>query len=261
MLFDGPVGEEAWPEDGSVGPPLMALGLEEIDLLQKVQEVIRANPGKAESLFGKFHQILKEEGKEDLMCNHCPPVLNDGDGWDGSQMGLSLPPSPDSGSAKTLHKRAVPLSRKVAKKKKVSQGKKVAKKKDRRNMKSRKVERKQTGVENPNKTRKLGKKEKQKGKKTKTKKTSQKNKRKTNKKIKKILKMKKTKQQRKEKQENRQITGYLGKMEKQNNNCTSLWAKLTNVGLGIASVLQKQVIDIDLDIKVISLAGKFHIEE
>ena len=102
MLFDGPVGEEAWPEDGSVGPPLMALGEEEIDLLQKVQEVIRANPGKAESLFGKFHKILKEEGKEDLMCNHCPPVLNDGDGWDGSQMGLSLPPSPDSGSVKTL---------------------------------------------------------------------------------------------------------------------------------------------------------------
>ena len=52
VLFDGPVGEEAWPEDGSVGPPLMALGEEEIDLLQKVQEVIKANPGKAESLFG-----------------------------------------------------------------------------------------------------------------------------------------------------------------------------------------------------------------
>ena len=50
-------------------------------------------------------------------------------------------------------------------------------------------------------------------------------------------------------------------MKKQNNNCTSLWAKLTNVGLGMASVLQKQVTDIDLDIKVISLAGKFHIEE
>ena len=76
MLFDGPVGEEAWPEDGSVGPPLMALGEEEIDLLQKVQKVIRANAGKAESLFGKFHQILKEEGKEDLIFNHCP-VFND----------------------------------------------------------------------------------------------------------------------------------------------------------------------------------------
>ena len=256
MLFDGPVGEEAWPEDGSVGPPLMALGEEEIDLLQKVQEVIRANPGKAESLFGKFHKILKEEGKEDLMCNHCPPVLNDRDGWDGNQMRLRLPPSPDS--VKMLHKRGVPLSRKVGKKKKVSQGKEVAKKKNRRNMKYRKVERKQTGVENPNKTRKLGKKEKENKKKTKTKITSQKKKRKTETKIKKILKMKKTKQQRKEKQENRPRTGYMGKMEKQNNNCTSLWAKLTNVGLGMASVLQKQVTGIDLDIKVIYFIGNFH---
>ena len=110
MLFDGPVGEEAWPEDGSVGPPLMALGEEEIDLLQKVQEIIRANPGKAESLFGKFHKILKEEGKEDLMCNHCPPLLNDQDGGDGNQMRLRLPPSPDN--VKTLHKRTVSLSRK-----------------------------------------------------------------------------------------------------------------------------------------------------
>ena len=255
MLFDGPVGEEAWPDDGSVGPPLMTLGVEEIDLLQKVQEMIRANPGKAESLFEKFIEILKEENKEDLMCNHCPPVLNDQDGWDGNQMRLRLPPSPDN--AKTFHKRAVSLSRKVAKKKKVSKGKKVAKKKDRRNMK---VERKQTGVENPNRPRKLGKKEKQKEnkKKTKTKKTSQKKKRKTETKIKKILKMKKTKQQRKEKQENRERTGYMGKMETQNNNCTSLWAKLTNVGLGMASVLQKQVTDIDFDIKVISLVGNFH---
>ena len=251
MLFDGPVGEEAWPEDGSVGPPLMALGEEEIDLLQKVQEVIRANPGKAESLFGKFHKILKEEGKEDLMCIHCPPLLNDQDGWDGNQMRLRLPPAPDN--VKTPHKRTVSLSRKEGKKKKVSQGKKVAKKKDRRNMKSRKVE-------NPNRPRKLGKKEKQKenNKKTKTKKTSQKKKRKTETKIKKILKMKKTKQQRKEKKENRQRTGYMGKMEKQNNNCTSLWAKLTNVGLGMASVLQKQVTGIDLDIKVIYFIGNFH---
>ena len=70
--------------------------------------------------------------------------------------------------------------------------------------------------------------------------------------------MKKTKQQRKEKQENRERTGSLVKMEKQNNNCTSLWAKLTNVGLGMASVLQKQVTGIDLDIKVIYFIGNFH---
>merc|ERR1712208_62476 len=155
VLFDGPVGEEAWPESGSVGPPLVDLGEKDIDLLQKVQEVIRANPGKTESLVEKFHQILKEEKKEDLICNHCSPVLSDQDGSDGNQMRLSLPPSPDSGSVKRLHKRAAPLRRKVAKKKKVSKGKNVAKKKDRRNMKSGKVERKQTGVENPSRSRRL----------------------------------------------------------------------------------------------------------
>ena len=110
MLFDGPVGEEAWLEDGSVGPPLLvALGEEEILLLQKVQEVIRVNPGKAESLVEKFHQILKEESKVNLICNHCPPVLNNHYGWDGNQMRLSLPPSPDIGNVKRLHKRGVPL--------------------------------------------------------------------------------------------------------------------------------------------------------
>ena len=253
MLFDGPVGEEAWPDDGSVGPPLMALGVEEIDLLQKVQEIIRANPGKAESLFEKFMEILKEENKEDLMCNHCPPVLNDRDGWDGNQMRLSLPPSPDSGSVKTIQKRGAGLRRKVAKKRQASKGKKVAKKKVRGNMKSRKAEKKQTGVESPNKTRKLSikEKQKQKKKKMKTKKTKQK------KNTKKIFKMKKTKQQRKVNQGKRQRTKYLEKMEELNT-CTSLWAKLTNVGLGVASALQKQVTNIDLDIKVSSFVGKFH---
>ena len=97
MLVDGPVGEQALSEDGLVGPPLMASGEEEIHLLQKVQELIRANPGKAKSLFEEFRQILKEEGQEDLICNHCPgPVLKDQDGWDGNQMRLSLPLSPGS---------------------------------------------------------------------------------------------------------------------------------------------------------------------
>ena len=145
MLFDGPAGEQAWPEDGSVGPPLMAL--EEIDLLQKVQEIIRANPGKAESLFEKFHQILKEEKKEDLICKHCSLVLNR---RDENQLRVS-------DSIKISQKRGVRLRRKVAKKKQASKGKKVAKKK------SRKAEKKQTGVERHNKTRKLGKREKQKG--------------------------------------------------------------------------------------------------
>jgi len=53
VLFDGLVGEQAWPEDDSVGPPLTALSLDEI------QEIIRADPGKAESLFEKRGARLK----------------------------------------------------------------------------------------------------------------------------------------------------------------------------------------------------------
>ena len=79
------------------------------------------------------------------------------------------------------------------------------------------------------------------------------------KKMKRIFKMKKIKQKRKEKQGKGQRRKNL---EELNNNCTSLWAKLTNVGLGVASVLQKQVTHkIELDINVISLAGKFHNEQ
>ena len=239
------------PEAGS----LMALGVEEIHLLQKVHQIIRASPGKAEGLIEKIWQILKEEKKEELICNQCPG-FNHRDEWDATEMRSSLlpPPSHDTGSVKTLQKRGIGSRRKVARK--VLKGKKVAKKKERQNIKSRKVERKQTGVENSKKPRKLGKKEKQKEKKKnmKTKKASKKKNRVKNKKI---LKMKKTKQKRKVKQGNRQRTVYVEKIEDLNN-CTSLWAELTNVGLGVATILRKQVMDIDLVEKVNSLAGKFH---
>ena len=69
--------------------------------------------------------------------------------------------------------------------------------------------------------------------------------------------MKKAKQERKVKHGKRQGTNYLKKIEELKN-CTSLWAKLTNVGLGVASIIQKQVTDIHFNIKVISFAGKFH---
>ena len=73
--------------------------------------------------------------------------------------------------------------------------------------------------------------------------------------------MKKIKQKIEVKQGNRQRTNYLEKMEELNNNCTNLWAKLTNVGLSVASSIQKQVMDIDLDIQMNSLTGKNHNEE
>ena len=243
VLFDGPVGEQALPEAGS----LMALGVEEIHLLQKVHQIIRANPGKAEGLFEKFRQILKEEKKEELICNQCPG-FNHRDEWDATQMRSSLlpPPSHDTGSVKTLQKRGIGLRRKVAKK--VSKRKKVAKKKDRQNVKTRKVERKQTGVENSNKRREFGKKEKHKEKKKnmKSKEASQKKKRKKNKKIKKIVKMKKIKQRIKLHHGNRRTKN----LEKLEELCVNMWAEFSNVGLGVATTLKKQVGVIDLVIKI-----------
>ena len=236
VLFDGPVGEQALPEAGS----LMALGVEEIHLLQKVHQIIRASPGKAEGLIEKIWQILKEENKEELICNQCPGFEHR-DEWDATQMRSSLlpPPSHDTGSVKMLHKRGVGLRRKMAKKKMVSRKQKVAKKKDRQNMKSRKVERKQSGVENSKKRRKFGKKEnrKEKKKNMKSKEASQKKKRKKSKKIKQIVKMKKIKQRRKVQQGNRRTKN----MEKTEEMCVDTWAEFTNVGLGIATTLMKQV--------------------
>ena len=253
VLFDGPVLEQALPGDGSLGP-LMALGVEEIILLQKVHEIIRANPGKAEGLFEKFRQILKEENKEEVICNQCPG-FNHQDEWDATQMRSSLlpPPSHDTASVKTFQKRAIGLRRKVAKK--VSKGtRKVAKKKDRQNTKPRKVKRKQTGVEN-SKRRKFGtnKNKKEKKKKTKSKEASQKKERKRNKKIKKMVKMKNIKQSKF--QHGNKRTKNLEKVEEL---CVNIWAEVTRVGLGAATTLKKQVGDIDLVIKVNSLAGKIH---
>ena len=57
VLFDGPPSEEhASPQDGSLG-----LEEEEIHLMEKFLKTIRANPGKAESLYGKFERMVEEE--------------------------------------------------------------------------------------------------------------------------------------------------------------------------------------------------------
>ena len=233
VLFDGPVGEQALPEASS----LMALGVEEIHLLEKVHEVIRASPGKAEGLIEKIWQILKEENKEELICNQCPG-FNNRDEWDATQMRSSLLPPLSHDSIKKLQKRDIRLRRKVAKKEK-----KFAEKKDRQNMKPRKVERKQNGVENSKKRKKIGKNKNQKEKKKsrKSKEASQKKKRKRNKKIKKIVKMKKIKQS-KFLHGNRRTKN----QEKLEELCVNTWAELTRVGLGAATTLKKQVGDIDL---------------
>ena len=192
-------------------------------LLQKLQEIIRANPEQAESLFETFREILKEEKMEDLICSHCP-LLNHRDEWgDANQMRVSESHSTDS--IKIIQKRGAELRRKVAKKEQDSKRKIVARK-EKEKRQSRRENGKQPEMK---KHRKLGKKN------MKTKKALQKRKKKKNKKI---LKMKKIKQKRK--QGERQKTRLLEKM-KELNSCTSLWAEFTNVGLGAASALNKQV--------------------
>ena len=98
VIFDGPVGEQTPPGDGSV-----ELGEEGIHLLQKLQEIIRADPEKADDLYEKFREILKEEKREDPLMDHQVE-------WEDDQMIAS-------GSLKVRHKRGVRL-RKVAEKKK-----------------------------------------------------------------------------------------------------------------------------------------------
>ena len=63
MLFDGPSGEHASPQDGG---SLCSLGLgeEEIHLVEMFLKTIRANPEKAESLYGKFEKMVEEEEKD-----------------------------------------------------------------------------------------------------------------------------------------------------------------------------------------------------
>ena len=108
----------------------------------------------------------------------------------------------------------------------------------------------QTKKKKIHKNGKLGKKEKRI-----RNKNNKKLERKTKKKLKLISKMKQINQKIKGTQENRQKIKFLEKSEEVEN-CTSLWAELTNVGLGLASSLKKQVMDTDL-INSLALAGKF----
>ena len=211
MLFDGPSGERASTQDGCSLDPL-GLGEEEIHFLQKFLKIIRANPEKAE-------KMVNEEEKEF--------------------------PSMRSESVRTLHKRAAENMMKMAKKKKFSKPKKVYKiKKKGQNEKSRKGKGSKSTVKRINRKRKLGKKKKHIKNKNNNKMKQKK------KKIRFISRMKKMKQKKKKMKRNRQTTKFQGK-SKEVENCTSLWAELTNIGLGVATSLKKQVKVIDMLIKLI----------
>ena len=203
-------------------------------VIEKFLKIVRANPEKAETRYGKFEKMVEEEEK-------------DQDGSDAKLMRVrGEPPSMRS-------KRATEKRVKMAKKK-VSKQKKVEKTKRDRHVNSKKRKMVKSKEKKINKKRKLGKKGK-----LITDKNNNKLERKTQKKIKLISKMKKKKHRRKETQETRRKTKSMEKSEDLEK-CTSLWADLTNIGLGLATTLRKQVIHIDLVIKVnsLTLAGKFH---
>ena len=206
----------------------------EIYFLQKCLKILRTNPAKAE-------KIVKEEEKDDL------DAL-------GTQQVIRVIDSPSLSSDRgiILHKRAAEV--KLAKKKKISKPKKAdkTKKKD-KSVRSKKVQRAKSKVEKVNKKRKLPKK----GKHIAYKRNNKNLERKKKKKIKLISRTNKLKQKRKQMHQIKQKSEILVKSETLEN-CTSLWSELTNIGLGVATTLKKQVVDIDLVIKVDSLAGKLH---
>ena len=211
----------------------MGLGEKEINFLQKCLKILRTNPAKAE-------KMVKEEEKDDL------------DGSGAQVIRVTDSPSLSSDRGVVLHKRAADM--KMAKKKKISKPKKAdkTKKKD-KSVRSKKVKRVKSKLKKNNKKRKLPKKRKN----IANKRNNKNLERNKKKKMKLISRTNKLKQKRKQMHQIKQKSEILVKSEKLEN-CTSLWSELTNIGLGVAATLNKQVVDIDLVIKVDSLAGKFH---
>ena len=220
MLFDGLLGEKASSKDSSLDS--LVLREEEIYFIQKFLEIIRSKPEKTQSLYEKFQKILKEEEKDNQ------------DGFGTNHMRASEAPSIRSDFLRTLHKRGAEKKMKMAGKKRVSKRKKIDKTKNEdQNVKSKTEETAKSGVKEINKKRKPGKKGEHVA-------SKEKNNLKRKKK-KKISRMKRIrKQERKKVQDNRQKSEFLVKNEELEN-CTSLWAELTNVGIGVATTLKKQV--------------------
>ena len=184
--------------------------------------------------------MVKEEEKDDL------------DGLGVQVIRVNDPPSLRSDRGSIFHKRAAEM--KMAKKKKLSKPKKADKtKKKEKSVRSKKVDRVKSKLEKANKKRKRPKK----GKHIADKRNKKNLERKKKKKVKLISRTNKLKQKRKQMHQNNQKSEFLVKSDKLEN-CTRLWSEFTNIGLGVATTLKKQVVDIDLVLKVDSLAGKFH---
>ena len=225
----GPVGNKALPGPGDESVDFV-IGYTEEEfnvLLKRLRDLSRKNPQKVTKLFGDFLEelgtILNEDKNEErLEGNRSPVVTNQ----DKEQMMSSEDTLAWSGTVKTLRKRGVEVGRKIVKRKSFGKGRKDDKNRKRKGGKSK--------DKKINKSRKLSKKEKE---------TKDQQKR-----TKHISAMKKINQKVKLIQEKNEELDV----------CTNLWVELTNLGLGVATALQKQVMDTDLVKKLTSLPGKFH---
>ena len=223
----GPVGNKALPGPGDESVDFV-IGYKEEEfnvLLKRLRDLSRKNPQKVTKLFGDFLEelgtILNEDKNEEMLeGNHSPVVTKQ----DKEQMMRSEDTLVESGTVKTLRKRGVEVGRKIVKRKSFGKGSKDDKNRKRKGGKSK--------DKKINKSRKLKEKE-----------TKDQQKR-----TKHVSEMNKIKQKVKLIQEKNEELDV----------CTNLWVELTNLGLGVATALQKQVMDADLVTKLTSLPGKFH---
>ena len=225
----GPVGNKALPGPGDESVDFV-IGYKEEEfnvLLKRLRDLSRKNPQKVTKLFGDFLEelgtILNEDKNEERLEGNRSPVVTK---QDKEQMMRSEDTLVESGTVKTLRKRGVEVGRKIVKRKSFGKGRKDDKNRKRKGGKSK--------DKKINKSRKLSKKEK--GTKDQQKRTKH------------ISAMKKINQKVKLIQEKNEELDV----------CTNLWVELTNLGLGVATALQKQVMDVDLVTKLTSLPGKFH---
>ena len=214
VLFDGfVVGGEALQDDGL--EHLSSLEDQELYHLQKLNDIIRANPEKAFTLFDKLKEI------EEHMKAQYP------DAWNSNQQ-VKANEHPLSGNVrvKSLRKRGVQSRLNMAKKKQVERNEKKGLKN-----KSREGGKQQTKLrrgKRPKKRQKSRKKSKNLEKK---------------KKMKKILRLNKNKR-RKEALRGKQGQKRSLERNQTNDNCSTLWAELTNLGLKRALNIKQQAIAI-----------------
>ena len=216
VLFDGfVVGEEALQDDGL--EHLSSLEDQELYHLQKLNDIIRANPEKAFTVFDKLKEI-----EEHLKAQYP-------DAWTSNQKVKATGyPSSIKVKVKSLRKRGV-QSRLI--KAEMKQAEHNGKK----------------GLKKHNKQRtKLGR-----GKRPKKRKKSRKKRKnlKKKKKTKKILRPNKTERRKGLLRGNQRRTKYLERSQK-SGNCSTLWAELTNLGLGAAQTIRKQAIAIKINDKI-----------